>query len=138
MARPTFKPTAVQRQKVAVAAGAGMAHEDIAVGLGISRNTLEKHFKVELSTAAYGRRMDVLLSLFRAAKKGSSSAAKAYLANEPRLAVPPMPAPDVTPGKPAVPEERLGKKAQAEVDARTAGAGGEWGDLLRPRGAPLQ
>lgn len=138
MARPTYKPTTVTRQKVAVAAGAGMAHEQIAIGLGISRNTLEKHFEKELSVGAYGKRMEVLLSLHQAAKKGSSSAAKAYLAAEPWLAAPPVPAqPDVPQVPVAKPAQKLGKKEQAKIDASTAAHGTGWEGLL-PGSAQIQ
>jgi hypothetical protein len=34
--------------------------------------------------------------------------------------------------------EKLGKKDQAAVDARTAADGTEWGDLLPKPGTPLQ
>lgn len=114
-----------------------MSHEEIAIGLGISRNTLEKHFKLELSTSAYARRMDVLVSLYRAAKKGSSSAAKAYLQNEPQLAAPPAQA-GVGPAAQPAEGPKLGKKEQAAKDATTAHVGTEWGELLRPQSAPLQ
>lgn len=111
-----------------------MSHEQIAIGLGIARNTLEKHFEAELSAGAYSKRIEVLLSLHRAAKKGSSSAAKAYLAAEPALAAPPIPK---EPGD-AKPTAKLGKKEQAAADAVTAAAGTTWDSLLPKAGQPLQ
>lgn len=80
MARPTYKPTAAQRRQVAIAAGGGMSHEQIALGMGIARNTLEKHFEAELSTGAYAKRLEVLQAVHAAAKRGNMAAAKAYLA----------------------------------------------------------
>jgi hypothetical protein len=131
MARPTFKPTATQRLSVSVSAAGGMAHEEIALALGISRNTLEKHFAIELSTVAYRRRMDVLTAQYRAARKGNVAAQKAFLQNTPALAVPPV--------KTAEEKQKpLGKKEQAAADAKTAGAGTEWGNLLPRAGTPLQ
>lgn len=119
MARPTFKPTQVQRRKVAVAAGAGMSHEEIALGLGISRPTLEKHFERELSIGAYEKRLEVLDAMHRCAKKGNVAAQKAYVALTPAVAAPPI-----------SDEKPKGKKEQAQADAKTAAAGTEWEDLI--------
>lgn len=96
-----------------------MAHEEIAVALGICRNTLHKHFENELSVGAHKKRMDVLDALARAALKGNVSAAKAFLASTPGLAAPPE-----------VPEKPLGKKEQANEDAKTAAEGTGWDDLI--------
>lgn len=113
-----------------------MLHEQIAIGLGVSTDTLRKYYEPELSQGAAQRRMDVLESQYRAAmKKGSTSAARIYLANEPQLAIPPAPpAPAPTPA-PTVAEEapeqkKLGKKDQAQVDAVTAAQGTEWAEIL--------
>lgn len=133
MARPTFKPTAAQRRQVAIAAGGGMSHEEIAIGLGLARNTLEKHFEAELSSGAYAKRLEVLQAMHAAAKKGNMTAARAYLASEPKASAPP--AQPEKPGAKKAPA--LGKKEQANVDAVSAGAGSEWGDLLGPR-PPIQ
>ena len=105
---------------------------DIATALGISRETLEKHFEAELSAGALERRMEVLQALHAAAKRGSSSAARAYLQHEATPAVPPAPQPDA-----AAKSETLGKKAQAQADAVTAARGTEWDNLLGPT-APVQ
>ena len=123
------------RRQVAVAAGGGMSHEAIAIGLGISRNTLEKHFEAELSSGAYARRIQVLNAMHAAALKGNMTAARAYLANDPRMAAPPAPAHPGT-DAPAKPD---GKKAQAQADAVTAAVGTDWEQLLAlPPAAPMQ
>lgn len=124
--RPAFKPTAAQRRKVSVAAGAGMSHEEIALGLGIARNTLEKHFEQELSVGAYSRRLEVLDAMHRTAVKGNVAAQKAYVALTPAMAAPP-----------AEPEKPKGKKEQAEADATTAARGTDWDDLLAAGVTPL-
>lgn len=128
-----------------------MRHVDIAIALGISRETLEKYYEAELSTGANLRRMEALHGLYTAAKRGNAAAVKAYLSLTPELASPrpgvgddrpPAAAPAaaasnqaaVTP-KPAVP---LGKKEQAQADARTAHVGTEWDALLSPSSTPLQ
>lgn len=113
-----------------------MSHEEIATAIGISRNTLEKHFEFELSQGALQRRLEVLRAMHTAAKKGNVSAQKAYLSTTVASAVPPLPAPD-----PDVPTpekvEPLGKKAQADLDAKSAATGTSWETLLTPTG-PVQ
>ena len=122
-----------------------MRHDDIAIAIGICRDTLAKHFELELSAGAAARRMEVLGALYLAAKKGSSSAAKAFLAADPTLGVPPLPAAAPAPAKaeaaPApVAAAKLGKKDQAQADAQTAAEGTEWAALLGrvPPGLPVQ
>jgi len=116
-----------------------MLHEQIAIALEISTDTLRKYYERELSVGANQRRMDVLEARYRVAvRKGSSAAAKAYLADEPQLAVPPAPrAAAPVPEVPA-PAPKLGKKEQAAADAVTAADGTQWGDLLPRPGTPLQ
>lgn len=128
--RPAHQPTSALRRQVSIAAGGGMRHEDIALALGIARDTLEKHYAHELTTVATMRRMEVLQGLHAAAKRGSSSAAKAYLAIEPQLAAPPA-APSAGQDSPPQRVRPEGKKAQAAEDAKTAQVGTDWGDLLR-------
>ena len=120
--RPEFKPTPAMRRKVANAKGGGMPNEEIALALGISRNTLEKHFKEELSTGASQKRLDVLDALHRAALKGNVAAAKAFLSAGPVL--------EINSAEKPRAEPKVGKKEQAERDAKTAHQGTEWADLL--------
>lgn len=120
-----------------------MLHENIAIALEISVDTLRKYYEPELAVGSTQRRMDVLEAMYRAAtKKGSTSAAKVYLANEPQLACPPAPQPAAGAPQPQAaapaPAVKLGKKEQAEADAKTAGVGTEWSELLRPPGTPVQ
>lgn len=109
-----------------------MAHEEIALGLGISRNTLEKHFEHELSIGAYEKRLEVLDAMHRTAKKGNVTAQKAYMALDPHVAAPPIPAPPPEQPEKPVPEPKLGKKEQAQADAVTAHQGTDWEGLLKP------
>lgn len=124
--RPAFKPSDAMRLRVSIAAGGGMRHEDIAIGLGINRDTLSKYFEAELTVGASARRMEVLAGLHKAAKRGSSGAAKAYLALEPQVTAPPLPGPAAD----LVREAPLGKKDQANADAVTAAKGTGWETLL--------
>lgn len=123
MTRPLYKPTVATRRAVAISAGAGMSHEEMAIALKISRNTLEKHFQSELSEGAYQKRMEVVSAMHKAAKAGNVAAQKAYMALTPRLSAPPA--------SPPAPEEKpLGKKEQADADAKTAALGSDWEMLL--------
>jgi hypothetical protein len=123
MARPSFQPTAATLERVATAAGAGMSHEEIALGLGVTRKTLAKHFRRELSMGACRKRIEIIDAMYRAAMRGNVAAQKAYLALEPRAS-----APAASP--PSGGQEKLGKKGQANLDAGTAAAGTEWESLL--------
>jgi len=125
-----------------------MRHVDIAIALGISRETLEKHYEVELSIGSNQRRMEALYGLYQAAKRGNAAAVKAYLALTPEVSVPPVGVGETRPqatvpvaATPATPAGKpatvLGKKEQAQADAVTAGRGTGWDDLLTPK-APLQ
>lgn len=125
--RPAHKPTPASRRKVTNAAAGGMAHEEIAIALGICRNTLEKHYEFELSTGALNRRAEVLDAMARTALKGNVSAQKAFLALTRTLAAPPV-----------EPEKPKGKKEQQAADAVTAAEGTDWADLLPPGVSPLR
>lgn len=115
-----------------------MSHEEMAIALGISRNTLEKHFEAELSVGALQRRMEILQAMHSSAKRGNVAAQKAYIAMTPTPAAPPVPAPTE---EDAAPKPRLGKKAQAQADATTAAVGTDWDSLLNKGSAtrpPIQ
>ena len=118
-------PTDEQRNQVAIAAGGGMSHEDIAIGLGIDRKTLDKHYERELSEGAFLKRMEVVGALHACALKGNATAARTYLDKAPELAVPPA----EKPGDGSKP--KLGKKDQADEDAKTAADGSDWGGILK-------
>lgn len=131
MARPPHKPTAATRRRVSIAAGGGMTHEAIAAALSISEPTLRKHYADELACGANGRRMDVLEKLYQQAKKGSTSAARAFLQQQPQFAV--LSEGQLRDGgKPAkeAPAPKPGKKEQAQAAAVGAEAGTEWEGVL--------
>ncbi len=115
--RPAFKPSAKQKRTVAIAAGAGTPHESIAAALGISRSTLIRHFRAELTTGACAKRMEVLGALYAAAKRGSASAAKCYLALGEAPAVPRVPA--------------KGKKEIADIEANEPITDPGWAGILQ-------
>lgn len=74
--RPSFKPTALHRRRVEQYVCAGMSHDGIAKALGISDETLRKHFAAELETGSQRRRAEVIDMLFAAARKGNVTAQK--------------------------------------------------------------
>lgn len=125
--RPAFKPTPVQRRLVRNAAASGMSHEEIAVALGIHRHTLEKYFAVEISSGALHRRMEIIDAMVRVALKGNVAAQKALLATMPALSAPPV-----------EPEKPMGKKDQANADAKGAADGTEWDALLPKNVTPIR
>lgn len=127
MGRPPFKPTEEQKLQVSIAAGSGqMTHEEIAIGLGISKPTLYEYFEAELSTGAYQRRLEVLAALHKTALKGNAAAVKAYLEMDPSAST--------TPQKQDEKPTPLGKKEQAQVDATVAADNTAWSELLPRHG----
>lgn len=132
--QPPHAPTEQDRERVATLAGGGMSHEAIAMVIGVSRPTLEKHYERELSVGAFECRAEVIEAMRLAALKGNVSAAKYYLQFEPGLAAPPLPeeAPSEGPSKP------LGKKAQQAEEAKTATTGSEWEGLLPGNVVPIR
>jgi hypothetical protein len=117
--RPSFKPTASDRQSVRIGTAAGLTASEMAALLGISRGTLRTHLADELREARARALVENLKRLDRAAQRGSVSAAKFLVtcfAN----------------GAPAI----GGKKAAAERRAKQLVSGDSvWADLLNPREA---
>lgn len=138
--RPEYVPSKATRRQVAIAAGAGMSHEQIALGLGICRNTLEKHFEYELSQGACAKLLKVHEAVYAQAIKGNITAAREYTkAGGPRQALPPAPTPDAAADAPLGPIGPEGLKGARDRLAKTAELGTEWDDVLRrPKSTPLQ
>lgn len=128
MARRPHKPTAATRRRVEIAAGGGSSHEAIAQALKLDAKTLRKHYEVELASGANMRRIQVLETLFASARKGNTSAARAYLQNAPQFEA--LSETNVADSAPPPRADRLGKKDQANVDAVGAQAGTDWDGLL--------
>jgi len=108
-----------------------MSHEAIALALKISEPTLRKHYADELAAGAHGRRMDVLDKLYSSARKGSTSAARAYLAHQAQFT--PLAEgqlQDEGKGAKLARPAKIGKKEQAEADAVGAEAGTGWDGVL--------
>jgi DNA-binding CsgD family transcriptional regulator len=134
--RPEFKPTAEQRERVEILIGGGMAIDEIAAALNLAKNTLKKHFGVELRMGRSKKRAEVLEAMYNSAKGGNVSAQKSYItlnalaeADE-ALRNPAADRKDSSIKAPRVPA--LGKKEQADLVAETAGVGTEWAKDLDP------
>ena len=138
--RPRYEPAAGDGAKVKAMAGMGIAHDDIARVMGISTPTLRRAFRAELGTGKIEANAKIAGALFRMAtdpKKPNVAAAIFWAKTQmgwvepkgPRRIDDPLPDP--------MPSTPLGKKAAAQVAARTAQDGTDWDDLL-PRHPPLQ
>ena len=118
--RPCFEATASRRRKVEKLATTGMSRTEIAILIGCSRSTLETHFGEELARGHARCRRDLLALMWTAARRGRVGA---ILWLEQRM--------NEGAERRVAP---LGKKAQAEAAALTAGGGdSDWGDLLAPK-----
>jgi AcrR family transcriptional regulator len=113
--------TSAQRERVMTGAAARMTLPQIADAIGCSRRTLCEHFTTELAIGRARRILEAVELLRKAAMEHNVSATKALLVcyGDPQL--PPEGAPP-----------RLGKKAQAMLNAQNALADSEWADDLRP------
>lgn len=113
-------------ERVAFLRASDMAVEDIAARIGLSEPTLRKYYFRELTAGPALAKAVLLEAMWDKAKAGNVSAANFVRA-------------EFEKGDTAVPVARqprekaeppLGKKAQADVDAKTAHEGTEWGSLL--------
>ncbi|MCA3248315.1 MAG: hypothetical protein ING19_20780 [Azospirillum sp.] len=127
MARPAFKPTKAQRGEVARAKATGMSDDAIALGLGISRGTLLKHFALELDAGAAKRQIKVRAALMAQAESGNVAACKAVIAMMETASAEAAFRKQVdAPTK----SEPMGKKEAARIAADGAENGTEWSGLL--------
>ena len=73
------EPTAKTRLQVNTLASVGTLQEDIAKIIGITKNTLIKHYRIELDTAMAMANASIAQTLFKQAKDGNTSAAIFWL-----------------------------------------------------------
>ena len=73
------EPTSETRTKVSALAGVGTPQDQIALIIGISKNTLIKHYRKELNTAMVMANAQVAQSLYQQAKSGNTAAAIFWL-----------------------------------------------------------
>src|SRR5215470_13355730 len=79
--KPPYKPDDKQRQMVERAVGLGITQDRIAHMLGISKVTLEKHFRTELDRGSVSVEFQVGNSLVDQALKGNVNACALYLSH---------------------------------------------------------
>lgn len=126
--RPEYEPTWREREDVRLFKADDWSDDRIARRLGISRNTLLKHFADELEDGADQVRAAVLRNLMRESNGGSVSASDRLMklpgmvAPLERLPTPPADPPEADP--------QLGKKEKANREALTAAQGTSWGQIL--------
>ncbi len=137
--RPQHKPTAATRKKVEELRMCNMSHDNIALVIGIERDTLTKHYPDELEHGTARRLGELYAMTFRDARKGNAAARK-MLMELGRLAaaaqglIPPGAAAGAEAPQPVVPATgKAGKKELALAAAETAGQNSDWGnDLTAP------
>lgn len=135
--RPAHIPTQENRSKIRLLLAFGWSNRRIAQALRITTDTLKKHYFVELRQRDEARpslEAASLMMTYKAAAEGNVSAIKELnrLIEKDELARPPARPPraearDDDEAKP----ERLGKKARAELEAKSAHEDTEWGELLK-------
>ena len=126
--RPEFEPTQRQRDDVKLWASDDWTEDRMAAQIGISRNTLRKHFADEIQYGADKVRTVVLRDLQRASAAGRTGASAKLLELTEKVR-PPSPLKSGGDGEEEE-AEPLGKKAQAKVDARTANNTPGWSHLV--------
>lgn len=122
-------------------AAANWSRQEIALEFGIDIKTLAKYYQLELETGWIRWKGKALDLLAKSAKGGNVSAQGKLVAliNESNPGWTPNSGPQNTPTanptgaeEDSTVQEPLGKKAQAEAAAQTAGIGTEWGQDLVP------
>lgn len=134
--RPEYEPTYRDREDVKLCKADGWPDDRIARCLGISRNTLLKHFAEELEIGVDQLRIKALRNLKNASDKGSVPASRELLEMPGMLGIgthTPRPEPDQVEHKAAP----LGKKEQAQRDAESPDRSTEMGGLMARRMATV-
>lgn len=126
--RPEFEPTQRQRDDVKLWASDDWTEDRMAAQLGISRNTLRKHFAEDIQYGADRIRTMVLRDLQRSSAAGRTGASTKLLELTEKVRPPGPPKPEAA--EEELPEQPLGKKAQAKIDAKTANNTPGWHGLV--------
>ncbi len=127
--RPAFNPSEKDRRIAEALAGWAIPHERIAMVMGIDAKTLRKHFCAELEVGSARLEAQLAQNLLRIAQGNDRQALIATIFSlKARFGWVEANAPPREP--------QLGKKAAALLRAENPGAGGRWGDLLKPRAPP--
>jgi hypothetical protein len=123
MSQTPHRPNRSRRLSVEIMAGGGVVETDIARCLGIARSTLRRHYRTELDIGHLRANAAVVQNLYRMATgTGREAVTAAIFWLKTRAGWSEF--------SPAPASRPLGKKAQAEADAETAGEGTEWSRLV--------
>lgn len=125
--RKRHKRVAQIAENVAVLRGCGLTEEQIAARVGLSEPTLRKYYFRELKDGPTLAKAVLTEAVWKRAKAGNVSAAR-YLRTEFEKGDAAVPVPR-QPRQAKAPEP--GKKEAADLAARTAHEGTEWGTLLK-------
>jgi predicted transcriptional regulator len=131
--RPAFEPTDLHREEVERCVACGMTRESIARALGISPPTFDKYFSEQFAAGPARKRQQVIDMLWESAQNGNVSAQKKLLeviSSEQIRAGWQW----KIEGAGNAQGSKLGKKEQAQIEAKTAGEGTEWGEDLKFEG----
>src|ERR1044072_1434710 len=137
--RPEFEVKPEHRERVEQMIAVGRPKAEIAAAIGCSVPTLNKYFADEILNGPARKYAENLGWMFEAARGGNASSMKSLediilLATFDRVVQN-----DEKPSDDRSQREvRLGKKDQADEDAKTAGGGTEWGNDLAPPPRQLQ
>lgn len=114
----------------------GRTEDEIAALVGIDPKTLRKYYSRELEKASELVEAVLDEAIFHAAIVEKRVGAQRLLRerlDRGKAAVPLAPKKAASPAPRARKAEPVGKKAQADIDAKTAHEGTTWGDVLTPK-----
>lgn len=72
--RPPYEPTELDKKRVRIMAAAGIGSRKMAEALGVGVNTLYKHYKKDIQTAAVDLNSQVVANLFNQTKDSAAAA----------------------------------------------------------------
>jgi hypothetical protein len=116
------------------AMAACVTQAEIAVVMGIAETTLRLHYRAELDRGLIVANTKVAGNLFKiACGEGREAVTAAIFWLKTRAGWSEYSPPPKTPKAPEASEKPLGKKEQADIEAREPPADHEWGDLVGNR-----
>ncbi len=130
--RPAHVVTDERRTRVAVLQSLNKTHAEIAEAIGISEKTLRTKYRAELKQGLAQKRAEALVLIWDKAKAGNVAALKEYLRQTERsdLGSPRVMRPAAAP--------KIGKKAQALLDAASPDTSSSMGELMAKRAEGLR
>lgn len=134
--RPKYRPSDRDRDRVMAMAAGGSTPRAIAKLIGISEPTLRKSFAAELDIAIELKRAEKMEQLDQLGRAGNVTALKTYIELCDRAQLHrtadrfTQPGDDQPRSDSAPSSQRLGKKAQALVDAQQTAESSDWADLI--------